>query len=227
MATNLRSNDTIQVHIPQGGGSVRDVPLSELNEYISSEEAADIAALAAVAPEYVDTFATATAATATYTIGETNPDVGSFVVVNDQTYRFMDTMTQANDVQIGVDADTSLGNLVAAINLSGTPGTEYYAGTVAATDVTAGAVGSHATVVTADTKGTAAHAYKKGVSTNPDSHIVLDVTEPADKFSGGVDGQVGATGKIICTATGIYWCTDGDKCTIADSSGWKTVAISE
>jgi len=45
MATDLRSNDTIQVRVPQGGGSVRDVPLSELNEYISTEEAAGITTL--------------------------------------------------------------------------------------------------------------------------------------------------------------------------------------
>lgn len=226
MATNLRSNDTIQVRIPQGGGSVRDVPLSELNEYISTEESGYIDALQATAPEYVATFATATAATATYTTDTTNPAVGSTVIVNDQKYRFMDTMTKANDVQIGVDADTSLGNLVAAINLSGTPGTEYYADTVAAADVTAAAVGSHATVVTADTKGTAANAYTKWASTDPDSHIDVDVTDPADKFSGGVDGQVGATGKIIFTASAVYCCTDGTKCVATDSSGWKTAALS-
>jgi len=52
MATNLRSNDTIQVRIPQGGGSVRDVPLSELNEYISTEEAADITTLETYVGEY-------------------------------------------------------------------------------------------------------------------------------------------------------------------------------
>lgn len=226
MATNLRSNDTIQVRVPQGGGSVRDVPLSELNEYISTEESGYIDALQAVAPEYIATFATATAATATYTTDTINPAVGSTVIVNDQTYRFMDTMTQANDVQIGVDADTSLGNLVAAINLGGTPGTEYYAGTVAATGVNAAAVGSHATVVTADTKGTAANAYTKWASTDPDSHIDVDVTDPAGKFSGGVDGQIGATGKIIFTATGVYCCTDGTKCVITDSSGWKSADFS-
>ena len=52
MATNLRSNDTIQVRIPQGGGSVRDVPLSELNEYISTEEAAGITTLATYVGDY-------------------------------------------------------------------------------------------------------------------------------------------------------------------------------
>jgi hypothetical protein len=186
----------------------------------------DIDDLEAVAPQYVATFATATAATATYTTDGTNPDVGSNVTVNDQKYRFMDAMTQANDVQIGVDADTSLGNLVAAINLGGTPGTEYYAGTVAATGVTAAAVDSHATVVRADTKGTAANGYAKGASTDPDSHIDVDVTDPADKFSGGVDGQVGATGKIVFTASAVYCCTDGAKCIITDSSGWKSADFS-
>lgn len=296
MATNLRSDDTIQVVIPQGGGVKRAVTLSELNEYLTSAEETDISTLEtyigdysspaggegsdiatdlatvygsvetaetglnartddletavgtysgendiatdlaaalgdideleAVAPQYVATFATATAATATYTTDTTNPAVGSTVTVNDQKYRFMDTMTRANDVQIGVDADTSLANLVAAINLGGTPGTEYYAGTVAATGVNAAAVGSHATVVTADTKGTAANAYAKGASTDPDSHIDVDITDPADKFSGGVDGQVSATGKIIFTASAVYCCTDGTKCVITDSSGWKSADFS-
>ena len=52
MATNLRSNDTIQVRIPQGGGSTRDVPLSELNEFISTEEAADITRLETYVGDY-------------------------------------------------------------------------------------------------------------------------------------------------------------------------------
>lgn len=189
-------------------------------------EAGYIDALQAVAPEYTATFGTATAATATYTTDETNPAVGSTVVVNDQTYRFMDTTKQANDVKIGDDADTSLGNLVAAINLSGTPGIEYHAGTAAATGVSAATVDKHATVVTADTKGTAANAYRKWASTDPDSHIDVDVTDPADKFSGGVDGQVGATGKIVFTASAVYCCTDGTKCVITDSDGWKSAALS-
>jgi hypothetical protein len=52
MATDLRANDTIQVRVPQGGGSVRDVPLSELNEYISTEEAAGITALETYVGDY-------------------------------------------------------------------------------------------------------------------------------------------------------------------------------
>jgi len=52
MATDLRANDTIQVRVPQGGGSVRDVPLSELNKYISTEEAAGITALETYVGDY-------------------------------------------------------------------------------------------------------------------------------------------------------------------------------
>jgi hypothetical protein len=47
----------------------------------------------------------------------------------------------------------------------------------------------------------------------------------AAALAGGVDGQVGATGKIIFTDDVVYFCTDGAKCTIADSSGWKSAAL--
>lgn len=60
-------------------------------------------------------------------------DVGNTetVTIDATVYRFMDTMAQAYDIQRGVSAADSLDNLKAAINLTGTPGTEYYAGTAA------------------------------------------------------------------------------------------------
>ena len=47
----------------------------------------------------------------------------------------------------------------------------------------------------------------------------------AAALAGGINGQVGATGKIIFTDGVVYFCTDGAKCTIADSSGWKKAAL--
>lgn len=52
MATNLRSDDTIQVVIPQGGGSKRAVTLSELNEYLTSAEETDISTLETYIGDY-------------------------------------------------------------------------------------------------------------------------------------------------------------------------------
>ena len=55
-----------------------------------------------------------------------NVSANDTVVIGDQTYTFVATPgTTANNVDIGGDLATSILNLVAAINLSGTPGTEY------------------------------------------------------------------------------------------------------
>ena len=226
MATNLRSNDTIQVRIPQGGGSVRDVPLSELNEYISSEEATDITALAAVAPEYVATFATATAAQGTLTLTD-NVTADDEVTIGSITYKFVAEPAAAYDVNIGDSASDTIDNLIAAITFDGglgtNEGTAYGTGTVAHPDVTAAAGQGDTMTVTAKIKGVAGNAI--GTTDPTDAGGVIDFGAAA--LAGGIDGQVGATGKIIFTASRAYFCTDGEKCVIADSSGWKTVAISQ
>jgi hypothetical protein len=265
MATNLRSNDTIQVRIPQGGGSVRDVPLSELNEYISSEEATDIttletyvgdysspsggegsdiatdlakvygdvetaetgllaraAALEAVAPEYVATFATATAAQGTLTMaGKVTAD--DEVKIGSITYKFVAEPAAAYDVAIADSAKKNIDNLIAAITAGVGVGTAYGTGTVAHPDVTAAAGDNDTMTVTALVKGAAGNAI--GTTDPTDAGGVMSWGEV--HLQNGVDGQVGATGKIIFTDDAVYFCTDGTKCTIADSSGWKTVAISE
>lgn len=121
-------------------------------------------------------------ASAILTSDETNPTEDDTVTVNDRTYRFRDTLALANDVQIGVDADTTLANLRAAINGTGTPGTEYFAGTQAATGVTAGAVTAHAITITANAIGTAGNAFAKAeVSTH------LDFDGAGATFTGGVN----------------------------------------
>jgi hypothetical protein len=124
-------------------------------------------------------------ATATLTSNETEVVDGDTVTVNDITYRFKDTMAQANDVQRnGTTPDTTLANLVAAINLSGTEGVEYFAGTSAATGVVAAAVSSHATVITADDIGFAGNSFPKA-----ENSIHLDMDGEGAYFTGGVDAQ--------------------------------------
>lgn len=222
MATNLRSNDTIQVRIPQGGGSVRDVPLSEINEYISTEEATDITALAAVAPEYVDTFATATAAQGTLTLTG-NVTADDEVTIGSITYKFVAEPAAAYDVAIAGSASDTIDNLIAAITAGEGVGTAYGAGTVAHPDVTAAAGDNDTMTVTALVKGAAGNAI--GTTDPTDAGDVIAFGAAA--LAGGIDGQVGATGKIVFTASRAYFCTDGEKCVIADSSGWKTVAMSQ
>jgi hypothetical protein len=62
------------------------------------------------------------------------------VVIGDITYTFKATPAAAYDVDVGTDLDTSITNLVLAINRTGTPGaTTYHTDTVANPYVTAAA----------------------------------------------------------------------------------------
>ena len=53
------------------------------------------------------------------------------LVGHTQAYRWKNTLAAAYDVKIGGDLATCAANLKAALNADGTPGTEYYAGTLA------------------------------------------------------------------------------------------------
>lgn len=61
------------------------------------------------------------------------------VVIGDITYTFKAAPSSAYEVDVGTDLDDSIGNLVAAINASGTAGDEYAAGTLANPYVSAAA----------------------------------------------------------------------------------------
>lgn len=75
--------------------------------------------------------------TGTLTSTGTAPADGDTVTIGSVTYRFKTTPAQAYDVAIGASAAVALDNLKAAVNGTGTPGTEYYAGTQAHPLVTA------------------------------------------------------------------------------------------
>jgi hypothetical protein len=94
---------------------------------------------------------------------------GETVTIGSVVYRFKDTMAQAYDVKRhGSTADTTLGNLAAAINASGTPGTEYFAGTLIHPYVSSSGVVSHALTITAKQGGTVANAL---ATTETTSHM--------------------------------------------------------
>ena len=80
-------------------------------------------------------------------------DTADTVTIGSTVYRFMDTPAQAYDVEIGTLVADSQANLVAAINASGTPGTEYFAGTLVHPDVRAVAFAADVMVVTAKKAG--------------------------------------------------------------------------
>ncbi len=101
----------------------------------------------------------AESAVGTLTTDNTEVVDGDTVTIGARTYRFKNTMAQAYDVKRdGTTADTTMGNLIKAINATGTPGSEYYTGTLIHPTVTAGALASHAFTVTANTAGSAGNA---------------------------------------------------------------------
>ena len=75
--------------------------------------------------------ASVSAATGTLTGNSTALADGALVTVGYVTYRIKNTMAQAYDVQRNATSTVTLQNLVYAIGASGTPGTNYFAGTLA------------------------------------------------------------------------------------------------
>lgn len=80
------------------------------------------------------------------------------VTIDTTVYRFKTTPAAAYDVQIGASAAVSLDNLKAAINASGTAGTEYFAGTLEHPTVIATTNTDTVQTIRAKTIGTAANS---------------------------------------------------------------------
>ena len=97
------------------------------------------------------------AAAGTLTIAEPVSNLDSFTI-DTTVYRLMTTPAAAYDIAIGANEAASKVNIVAAINASGTPGTEYFAGPLIHPTVTATAFAGDAGVLTAKTAGTAGNA---------------------------------------------------------------------
>lgn len=123
-------------------------------------------------------------ATATITDGNaTNVSDGDTITIDSTVYRFKNTMAQVNDVHIGASADATAQSLIYAINGAGTPGTDYFTGTVANASVTAGTLSAHAFTVTAKALGTAGNAI--AISTTS-SHLTLS-NNTGNHLNGGVN----------------------------------------
>ena len=103
--------------------------------------------------------AAASHATSELTSDATNVTDGDTVTIATTVYRFKDTPAAAYDVQIGTDAATTLDNLKAAINATGTPGTEYYTGTLAHPTVIATTNTDTVQTVVARAPGVTANTY--------------------------------------------------------------------
>lgn len=111
------------------------------------------------------------------------------VVIGDITYTFKATPAAAYQVDVGADLDTSIGNLVAAINRSGTPGaTTYHTDTVANPYFTATADLTNDEV---DLTARGAGSWCNGIYLAATSPGANDITAGGTTFSaisGGTDG---------------------------------------
>lgn len=125
----------------------------------------------------------AVAATAVLTSDETNVTNGDTVTVGTQIYTFVTTLSGLPyEIKIGADADTTLANLVAAINGAAGIGVKYGYNTMVHPLVSAGAVAVHATTLTARSTGTGGNAIAKAENS---THLDFDGAGAA--FTGGVN----------------------------------------
>jgi hypothetical protein len=104
-------------------------------------------------------------------------------------YTMLTSPAAAYDIAIGADEAASKVNIVAAINASGTPGTEYFAGTLANTLISAIAFSGDDCIMTSKLIGTVANAYAFGETGNGLDHAnnVMDGSATFGGTTAGVD----------------------------------------
>jgi len=109
------------------------------------------------------------------------------VTIGSTVYRFMNTPAQAFDVAIGANVAASQANLVAAINLTGTPGTEYFAGTTEHPDVSVSAFATNVMTATAKFGGLAGDSIATTETIGPADGVwnatTLGATTPGEDFA--------------------------------------------
>lgn len=148
---------------------------------------------------------------------DATPTATNTVTIGTTVYTFETSPSSAYDVDIGADAEGSIDNLVAAINLSGTAGTEYASGTaihpdVEAVKLTAATMGIRHKAGSTDASVATTETFTSG------SSIWGAVTTEADTVATLLDWF---DADIEQNGTGTYGFTDGaTKGTIAaDTAG--------
>jgi len=147
--------------------------------------------------------------TATLTSNNTNVTDGDTVTIGQKTYTFKNTIgTTEGNVHIGADADGSLLNLIRAINLSGTPNTDYYCAAAHPTVSAASSVTSHAFLITSkaltttsiyDVATTGSLKITPPNTTNSGMQYFCVITDNAASF-GGSNGSI-ATPRVTLAIT--------------------------
>jgi len=112
------------------------------------------------------------------------PSVNDTIKVGAQTYRFVSSLTTANDVLIGGSTAETASNTAAAINYSGAPGVAYHANTAFNEDVEASSdsSGQFASVTfTAREPGPTSIDLEESV-TNPNVTVTGNIELVSDEF---------------------------------------------
>lgn len=123
----------------------------------------------------------------------------------------------ANDVLIGISAETAIDNLVLAITAGAGAGASYATGTTV--NALATAVKASAATMTATNKIKGVIGDDTAIAA---SGADLSWAKDATKLSGGVNGTVGVKNQIVVDATNVYMCTATN--TIADAN-WKKLIL--
>ncbi len=121
------------------------------------------------------------------TIAEPVTSTNTFTIAT-TVYKMMTTPAAAYDVAIGASEAATKVNIVAAINASGTPGTEYFAGTLIHPTVSAAAFVGDACVITAKATGVAANSYPTTETFTHASNVFDDTTMGTE--TAGVDDEI-------------------------------------
>jgi len=124
----------------------------------------------------------------------TAPADGKIVTIGTTVYRFKTVLAQAYDVAIGASAAESLDNLKAAINASGTPGTEYFAGTLVHPDVIATDNAATTQKIVARVPGTTPNSI---VTTEDSDHLSWEDTTLGGGAGSSVAGVTTAASHVV------------------------------
>ena len=168
-----------------------------------------------------------TAATGVLTFSA-NVDDDDTLTIGTRVYRFKNTLAAINDIKIGINKAASIANLNATIDGSGTPGTEYYIGTLPHADVVITSIVADIVSFRAARTGAAGNMV---TTTDSSDHLVWgaatliggeDVTQPAVERT--LEGSVKITlGSSLLPGSGsslIYEITTPSLLTFAVPAGW-------
>lgn len=188
--------------------------------YVNKAKEVDVVrGLTFVAPRAIaeKTPVNAVKATGTITSDATAPSDGDTVVIGDITYTFKTALSdpaEDYEVLIGVSAAVALDNLKAAINYTGTPGTDHTA-PEAHSLVTATTNTNTTQVIEANTAGAAANAI---ATTETSSHLSWG----AATMAGGISGTTGAANELCADASYLYHCVAANDAT---GTNWRRISL--